>query len=163
MGYVGLPLGVAFAEAGHDVVGLDTATHRVEAINRGESYVEDISSERLRALEGRLTASTRYADLAHSDVVIVAVPTPLTPNREPDLGALTGCARALAGVLQKGQLVVLESTTYPGTTRETLVPLLEESGLAAGTDFNVAFSPETAVRVGSASVFITPLCSMALM
>jgi UDP-N-acetyl-D-glucosamine dehydrogenase len=139
---VGLPLGVAFAEAGHDVVGLDVAAQRVDAVNRGESYVEDIGSERLRALGGRLVATTRYADLAHSDAVIVAVPTPLTPNREPDLGPLIGSARSLAGVLQKGQLVVLESTTYPGTTRDTFVPLLEESGLAAGTDFNVAFSPE---------------------
>jgi UDP-N-acetyl-D-glucosamine dehydrogenase len=142
LGYVGLPLGVAFAEAGHSVVGLDVATARVEAVNRGESFIEDISSERLRALAGRFNATTRYADLAHSDVVIVAVPTPLTPNREPDLGPLIGSARSLAGVLQKGQLVVLESTTYPGTTRDTFVPLLEESGLAAGTDFNVAFSPE---------------------
>jgi UDP-N-acetyl-D-glucosamine dehydrogenase len=142
MGYVGLPLGVAFAEAGHDVVGLDVATVRVEAINRGESFVEDISDERLQALGEKLRATTRYADLAHSDAVIIAVPTPLTPNREPDLGPLTGAARSLAGVLQKGQLVVLESTTYPGTTRDTFVPLLEESGLAAGSDFNVAFSPE---------------------
>src|SRR4051812_15208078 len=142
LGYVGLPLGVAFAEAGHEVVGLDVATQRVEAVNRGESYVEDISSERLAALSGKLGATTRYADLAHSDVVIVAVPTPLTANREPDLGPLIGSARSLAGVLQKGQLIVLESTTYPGTTRDTFVPLLEESGLAAGTDFNVAFSPE---------------------
>jgi UDP-N-acetyl-D-glucosamine dehydrogenase len=142
LGYVGLPLGVAFAEAGHQVVGLDVASQRVDAVNRGDSYVEDITSERLRALGGRLSATTRYADLAHSDVVIVAVPTPLTPNREPDLGPLIGSARSLAGVLQKGQLVVLESTTYPGTTRDTFVPLLEESGLAAGSDFNVAFSPE---------------------
>jgi UDP-N-acetyl-D-glucosamine dehydrogenase len=142
LGYVGLPLGVAFVEAGHEVVGLDVAAARVEAVNRGESFVEDISNERLQALGGRLSATTRYADLAHSDVVIVAVPTPLTPNREPDLGPLINSARSLAGVLQKGQLVVLESTTYPGTTRETFVPLLEESGLAAGTDFNVAFSPE---------------------
>jgi UDP-N-acetyl-D-glucosamine dehydrogenase len=139
---VGLPLGVAFAEAGHDVVGLDVAAQRVEAVNRGDSFIEDISSERLKALAGRLSATTRYADLAHSDVVIVAVPTPLTANREPDLGPLVGSARSLAGVLQKGQLVILESTTYPGTTRDTFVPLLEESGLAAGTDFNVAFSPE---------------------
>jgi UDP-N-acetyl-D-glucosamine dehydrogenase len=139
---VGLPLGVAFAEAGHSVVGLDVAAQRVEAVNRGDSFIEDISSARLQALKGRLSATTRYADLAHSDVVIVAVPTPLTPNREPDLGPLIGSARSLAGVLQKGQLVVLESTTYPGTTRDTFVPLLEESGLAAGTDFNVAFSPE---------------------
>jgi UDP-N-acetyl-D-glucosamine dehydrogenase len=142
LGYVGLPLGVAFAEAGHDVVGLDVAVNRVEAVNRGESFIEDISSERLAALGDRVRATTRYADLAHSDAVIIAVPTPLTPNREPDLGPLIGSGRSLAGVLQKGQLVVLESTTYPGTTRDTLVPLLEESGLAAGTDFNVAFSPE---------------------
>jgi UDP-N-acetyl-D-glucosamine dehydrogenase len=142
MGYVGLPLGVAFAEAGHDVIGLEIAQARVDALNRGESYVEDISSERLAALGEKLLGTTRYAELANTDAVIIAVPTPLTPNREPDLGPLIGSARSLAGVLQKGQLVVLESTTYPGTTRETLVPLLEESGLAAGTDFNVAFSPE---------------------
>jgi UDP-N-acetyl-D-glucosamine dehydrogenase len=142
MGYVGLPLGVAFAEEGHDVVGLDIAATRVEAINRGESYVEDIASDRLAALGEKLRATTRYADLASADAVIIAVPTPLTRNREPDLGPLIGSARSLAGVLQKGQLVALESTTYPGTTRETFVPLLEESGLSAGTDFNVAFSPE---------------------
>jgi UDP-N-acetyl-D-glucosamine dehydrogenase len=142
MGYVGLPLGVAFAEAGHEVIGLEIAQGRVDALNRGESYVEDITSERLGALGDRLRGTTRYAELANADAVIIAVPTPLTPNREPDLGPLIGSARSLAGVLQKGQLVVLESTTYPGTTRETLVPLLEESGLAAGTDFNVAFSPE---------------------
>ncbi|MEA2428229.1 MAG: UDP-N-acetyl-D-glucosamine dehydrogenase [Thermoleophilaceae bacterium] len=142
MGYVGLPLAVAFAEAGHDVTGLDVASQRVEAINRGESFIEDITSERLSALADKLHGTTRYADLAHADAVVIAVPTPLTRNREPDLGPLIGSARSLAGVLQKGQLVVLESTTYPGTTRETLVPLLEESGLSAGTDFNVAFSPE---------------------
>jgi UDP-N-acetyl-D-glucosamine dehydrogenase len=142
LGYVGLPLAVAFAEQGHDVVGLDVAAQRIDAVNRGESYIEDIPSERLAALDGGLRATKRYADLAHCEAVVIAVPTPLTANREPDLGPLIGCGRALAGVLQKGQLVVLESTTYPGTTREQLVPLLEESGLAAGTDFNVAFSPE---------------------
>ena len=142
MGYVGLPLGVAFAEAGHDVVGLDVAQQRVDAINSGDSFIEDITSERLAAVSDRLRATKRYADLAHADAVIIAVPTPLTPNREPDLGPLIGAGRALSQVLQKGQLIVLESTTYPGTTREQLVPLLEESGLAAGTDFNVAFSPE---------------------
>ncbi len=142
LGYVGLPLGVAFAEEGHSVVGLDVAAQRVEAVNAGDSYIEDIPSERLAALGDQLRATTRYADLASCDAVIIAVPTPLTPNREPDLGPLIGSARSLAGVLQKGQLVLLESTTYPGTTRETLVPLLEESGLAAGSDFNVGFSPE---------------------
>jgi UDP-N-acetyl-D-glucosamine dehydrogenase len=142
LGYVGLPLGVAFAEEGHTVVGLDVAAQRIDAVNRGESYIEDIASERLAALGDRLRATKRYADLAGCEAVIIAVPTPLTPNREPDLGPLISSGRSLAGVLQKGQLVVLESTTYPGTTREQLVPLLEESGLAAGTDFNVAFSPE---------------------
>jgi UDP-N-acetyl-D-glucosamine dehydrogenase len=142
LGYVGLPLAVAFAEEGHEVVGLDVSAPKIEAVNRGESYIEDIPNERLAAVGDRLKATKRYADLAHCEAVIIAVPTPLTPNREPDLGPLIGSGRALAGVLQKGQLVVLESTTYPGTTREQLVPLLEESGLAAGTDFNVAFSPE---------------------
>jgi UDP-N-acetyl-D-glucosamine dehydrogenase len=142
LGYVGLPLGVAFAEAGHEVVGLDVAAKRVDAVNRGDSYIEDVSAERLRAALPRLRATSRYADLAACNVVVIAVPTPLTRNREPDLAPLVSSARSLAAVLQKGQLVVLESTTYPGTTREQLVPLLEESGLRVGTDFNVAFSPE---------------------
>jgi UDP-N-acetyl-D-glucosamine dehydrogenase len=142
LGYVGLPLGVAFAEAGHDVVGVDSDPRRTGAIEAGESYVEDVSSERLRSLPASLRATTRYADLASCDAVVMAVPTPLTRNREPDLGPLVSAGTALAGVLQEGQLVVLESTTYPGTTRERLIPMLEESGLAAGRDFNVAYSPE---------------------
>ena len=142
LGYVGLPLGVAFAEAGHDVVGLDSDARRLAAVRDGESYVEDVASHRLKALDGRLRATARYADLSKCDAVVIAVPTPLTKNREPDLRALISCGTALAGVLQEGQLIVLESTTYPGTTRERLVPLLEESGLKAGRDFHVAFSPE---------------------
>lgn len=142
LGYVGLPLAVAFAEAGHSVVGVDTDTRKVGAVAVGESHIEDIPSERLAAVGGLLTASTDYNVLADCDAVLIAVPTPLTANREPDLGPLISSARALARVLREGQLVVLESTTYPGTTREQLVPLLEESGLAAGRDFNVAFSPE---------------------
>ena len=142
LGYVGLPLGVAFAEAGHDVIGLDTDARRIAAVHDGDSYIEDITSERLAAVSERLRATARYADLSKCDAVIIAVPTPLTRNREPDLGALMSSGSSLAGVLQEGQLVVLESTTYPGTTRERLVPLLEESGLKAGRDFHVAFSPE---------------------
>jgi UDP-N-acetyl-D-glucosamine dehydrogenase len=142
LGYVGLPLAVCFAEAGHDVVGLDLDARKAGAIERGESYIEDVSSERLAATGERLSATTRYADLSKTDAVIVAVPTPLTENREPDLGALVASGVSLAGVLQHGQLIVLESTTYPGTTRERFVPLLEESGLKAGRDFHVAFSPE---------------------
>ncbi|MBA2256602.1 MAG: nucleotide sugar dehydrogenase, partial [Thermoleophilaceae bacterium] len=142
LGYVGLPLAVAFCEEGHDVIGLDVDPRRVDATQRGESYVEDVPSERVRAVGDRLTATTRHADLADAAAVLIAVPTPLTRNREPDLGALLSAGSALAGVLREGQLVVLESTSYPGTTRERLVPLLEESGLAAGRDFQVAFSPE---------------------
>jgi UDP-N-acetyl-D-glucosamine dehydrogenase len=143
MGYVGLPLAVAFAEAGHEVFGVEVDAGRVAALDRGESYVEDIPSERLLAVKDRLHATTRYADLAKVDAAIIAVPTPLTRNREPDLTALDSSAVRLGEVLQQGQLVVLESTTYPGTTREKLVPTLEErSGLKAGEDFNVAFSPE---------------------
>jgi UDP-N-acetyl-D-glucosamine dehydrogenase len=142
LGYVGLPLGVAFAEAGHEVIGLDTDARKISAIQDGNSYIEDVSSERLAAVADRLRATARYADLSKAETVIIAVPTPLTRNREPDLGALISAGSSLAGVLQEGQLVVLESTTYPGTTRERLVPLLEESGLAAGRDFHVAFSPE---------------------
>jgi UDP-N-acetyl-D-glucosamine dehydrogenase len=143
MGYVGLPLAVAFAEAGHDVWGVEVDPGRVAALGRGESYVEDITSERLQAVLDRLHPTTRYADLAQVDAAVIAVPTPLTRNREPDLTPLEDSGARLGEVLQQGQLVVLESTTYPGTTREKLVPLLEEhSGLKAGQDFNVAFSPE---------------------
>ena len=142
LGYVGLPLAVAFAEEGHEVVGVEADPRRVDALQRGESYVEDIPSEHLRGIGDRLLATTRYAPLAKVDAILICVPTPLTPNREPDLGPLVKSARSLAGVLQNDQLVVLESTTYPGTTRERLVPVLEESGLAAGKDFGVAYSPE---------------------
>ena len=142
LGYVGLPLALAFAEEGHDVIGVDSDPRRAAALKQGESYIEDVSGKRLAAVAERLSASTRYADLSAADAVLMAVPTPLTRNREPDLGPLVSAGTSLAGVLREGQLVVLESTTYPGTTRERLAPLLEESGLAAGRDFNLAFSPE---------------------
>jgi UDP-N-acetyl-D-glucosamine dehydrogenase len=142
LGYVGLPLVVAFAEAGHDVVGVDVDARVIASLNEGRSHIEDVPDETLQAISGRFLATPRYADLAKVDAVVVAVPTPLTANREPDLQPLIDTATALANVLQAGQLVVLESTTYPGTTRERFAPLLEESGLAAGSDFHLAFSPE---------------------
>jgi UDP-N-acetyl-D-glucosamine dehydrogenase len=143
LGYVGLPLAVAFAEAGERVVAVDVDAPRVAAIAAGTSTVEDIPSERLAAVVNAIEATTDYAALAAADAVLICVPTPLTRNREPDLGPLLGAGAALGDVLRAGQLVVLESTTYPGTTRDMLVPLLEErSGLGAGKDFNVAFSPE---------------------
>src|SRR5438270_589903 len=142
LGYVGLPLAVAFAQEGCDVIGVDVDSRKVEAIAAGESYIEDVPSEVLAKYSERIHATTRYARLAKADAVLICVPTPLSPNREPDLGPLLDCVRALAEVLQADQLVVLESTTYPGTTRGRVAPLLEESGLAAGRDFNLAFSPE---------------------
>jgi UDP-N-acetyl-D-glucosamine dehydrogenase len=142
LGYVGLPLAVAFAEEGCEVVAVDVDPRKIEAIEAGDSYIEDVPSEQLRRVAERIHASTHYARLAKADAVLVCVPTPLTRNREPDLGPLLDSTRALAEVLQQDQLVVLESTTYPGTTRERVAPLLEESGLAAGRDFHLAFSPE---------------------
>jgi UDP-N-acetyl-D-glucosamine dehydrogenase len=142
LGYVGLPLAVAFAQEGCDVIAVDIDARKIEAIEAGESYIEDVPSELLAGLAQRIHATTRYARLAKADAVIICVPTPLTRNREPDLGPLIDSARGLAEVLQADQLVVLESTTYPGTTRERVAPLLEESGLAAGRDFHLAFSPE---------------------
>jgi UDP-N-acetyl-D-glucosamine dehydrogenase len=142
LGYVGLPLVVAFAQEGCDVIAVDVDARKIAAIEAGESYIEDVPTELLREHMGRIQATTRYARLAKADAVLICVPTPLTRNREPDLGPLIDTARSLAEVLQPGQLVVLESTTYPGTTRERVAPLLEESGLAAGRDFNLAFSPE---------------------
>jgi UDP-N-acetyl-D-glucosamine dehydrogenase len=143
LGYVGLPLAVAFAEAGEDVVAVDVDPRKVAAIRAGESYIEDISSGRLAAVLPQIHATSHYQPLARADAVLICVPTPLTANREPDLDALISSARALGLVLQRGQLVVLESTTYPGTTRERLVPILEqESELRVGEEVNVAFSPE---------------------
>jgi UDP-N-acetyl-D-glucosamine dehydrogenase len=142
LGYVGLPLAVAFAEQGCDVIAVDVDSRKIEAIEAGDSYIEDVPSEQLRGVAERIHASTHYSRLAKADAVLVCVPTPLTRNREPDLGPLIDSTRALAEVLQQDQLVILESTTYPGTTRERVAPLLEESGLAAGRDFHLAFSPE---------------------
>jgi UDP-N-acetyl-D-glucosamine dehydrogenase len=142
MGYVGVPLAVAFAEAGEKVIAVDIDGRKVESLSRGESHVEDVPSEMLRAVADRIEPTTRYSALSEADAVLICVPTPLSPNREPELGPLLDSAAGLSGVLRAGQLVVLESTTYPGTTRERLVPILEESGLKAGRDVHVAFSPE---------------------
>jgi UDP-N-acetyl-D-glucosamine dehydrogenase len=142
LGYVGLPLAVAFAQEGCEVIAVDLDPRKVEAIAAGRSYIEDIPSEVLQTCCERIHASTRYSRLAKADAVLVCVPTPLTPNREPDLGPLIDSTRALAEMLQSEQVVIIESTTYPGTTRERIVPILEESGLAAGRDFHLAFSPE---------------------
>jgi UDP-N-acetyl-D-glucosamine dehydrogenase len=145
LGYVGLPLAVAFAEAGAEVIAVDVDRTKVRAIRKGDSYIEDISSDRLKAslAAGSITATTSYSPLGSAEAIIVCVPTPLTLNREPDLGPLQSATDQLAHVARRGQLIVLESTTYPGTTRELLVPVIERvSGLTVPGDVNVAFSPE---------------------
>jgi len=142
LGYVGLPLAVAFAEAGHAVVGFDTDSRKIERLRDGVSDVEDVPGERLSALGDSFAPTTDRSALAECDAVLICVPTPLANHREPDLTYLVDAATTLSGVVREGQLVVLESTTYPGTTRDRLKPILEESGLAAGRDFHLAYSPE---------------------
>jgi UDP-N-acetyl-D-glucosamine dehydrogenase len=143
-GYVGIPHAATFAEAGCSVLIVDVVSDLVEQLNRGESHIEDVSSERLAPLvsSGKLRATTDYAEVAGCDAIVIAVPTPLSRQREPDLRILESAARSVAQVLRNGQLVVLESTTWPGTTREVLQPILETSGLKAGEDFHLAFAPE---------------------
>jgi len=144
-GYVGMPLAQTFADAGKRVLLVDVVPELVEALNGGESHIEDVPSEALRPHvdAGRITATLDYEQLRRAHAILIALPTPLTKQREPDLTYLKSAATRLATVLQRGQVVVLESTTYPGTTREVLLPLLEQgSGLKAGSDFHLAMSPE---------------------
>src|ERR687887_1038830 len=143
-GYVGVPLADTFGRAGHSIILVDIQPGRVEQLNRGESYVEDVPSERVKELvdAGRLRATLDYDELGEADAILIALPTPLSDQREPDLTIVLDATRGVMQRLKKGQLVVLESTTYPGTTRESLQPILEEGGLKAGEDFHLAFSPE---------------------
>ena len=143
-GYVGVPLAQVFAEAGRSVLLVDRDAVRVKQLNRGESYIDDVPSEKLGELvrDGRLTATTDYDVLRDADAILIALPTPLSKQREPDLSIVNGAAEEIALRLRPGHLVVLESTTYPGTTREEVLPRLEASGLKVGADFHLAFSPE---------------------
>jgi UDP-N-acetyl-D-glucosamine dehydrogenase len=142
LGYVGLPLAMEFAEAGVDVIGVDVDAPRVSTLREGRSHIEDVSDERLQAALPRCSFTTRMVDAHDADAVLVCVPTPLNANREPELGALLSVGRGLGAVMRSGQIIILESTTFPGTTRDYIKPLLEESGLRAGVDFALAFSPE---------------------
>ncbi len=152
LGYVGLPLAVTIAEAGFATLGFDTDGEKIAMLERGESYIRHVPSDRLGAVLGTrppanadaagLYPSREWGDLRACDVVVLCVPTPLTANREPDLSYVVGTTETVAAHLRPGQLVTLESTTYPGTTEEVLRPILERSGLRAGRDFHLAFSPE---------------------
>lgn len=143
LGYVGLPIAVAFAEAGFRVAGVDLDKERVRAIDSGRSYLRDVPDERVAELRGcgRLTAGDSFQETTTPDVMLLCLPTPLTEGA-PDLSLVIAGVRALTKTVKKGDLVVLESTTYPGTTEEIVRPLLEEGGLTAGRDFLLAFSPE---------------------
>ena len=144
LGYVGLPLAVAFARSGLPVLGFDLDEKKVRAVNAGRSYIKHIPAAEVKDLlrhGGRATSEA--ADLARADAILICVPTPLTKHRDPDMSYVESAAKMLGGVLRKGQLICLESTTYPGTTREVVLPLLEKgSGLKAGRDFHLAYSPE---------------------
>jgi UDP-N-acetyl-D-glucosamine dehydrogenase len=139
-GYVGVPLAQTLAEAGRTVLLVDVDAARVDRVNRGESYIEDVPSEALARLPIR--ATTDYDELRGADAILIALPTPLSKQREPDLTIVEEATREIAKRLRPGHLVVLESTTYPGTTRERVLPILEATGLKAGEDFHLAFSPE---------------------
>lgn len=144
LGYVGLPLAVETAKAGFAVIGVETDATRAAALSRGESYIADVSEENVRHLVegGRLIAATSYDVLQSADVIIICVPTPLTKSKEPDLSHIVSASTECVSILRPGHLVILESTTYPGTTVEVVKPTLEKSGLHAGVDFSLAFSPE---------------------
>jgi UDP-N-acetyl-D-glucosamine dehydrogenase len=144
LGYVGLPLATAFAEAGFKVLGFDIQRKRVNLVNQGKSYIADVDSGRLRAViaEDYLEATTDHKRLEELNALCICVPTPLTKTKDPDLSYVTKEAEEISKHVQRGQLVVLESTTYPGTTQEVVLPILEHSGLKAGLDFYLAYSPE---------------------
>lgn len=143
-GYVGLPLAVEKAKVGFRVWCIDRNPDRVDMINRGENYIRDVNSNELlkTAQDGLISATTEFDVLDECDVVIICVPTPLTINREPDLQYVRGVSEEISKYLHPGQLVCLESTTYPGTTEEVILPILHKSGLKVGEDFFLAFSPE---------------------
>ncbi|MGB6422873.1 MAG: nucleotide sugar dehydrogenase [Anaerolineales bacterium] len=171
LGYVGLPLAVVFAETGFSVTGIDTAEDKVDSIMRGESHIQDVSSEQVARLvsSGKLNATTEFSVLQDIEAVSICVPTPLRKTGDPDLSFIMDATEDLARYIHPGMIVVLESTTYPGTTREILLPKFEEaSGLIAGEDFYLAFSPErvdpgrkdwTTLNTPKIIGGITPSCS----
>src|SRR4051812_1879953 len=144
LGYVGLPLAVETARSGFKTIGFDLSENVVSGINRGESHIKDVLEERLKPLVKRKTvsATTNPADLAKCDAISICVPTPLNKIKDPDLSYIVAAAKTVRDVLRRGHLVILESTTYPGTTREIMLPVLEETGLKVGKDFFLCFSPE---------------------
>ena len=144
LGYVGLPLAVGFGQIGYTIIGLDVAADKVDQLNAGSSYIPDVPSQRVADLvaAGRLKATTGYSGLAQADIIFICVPTPFDAQKAPDLSFIRAAAAGIAAVLRPGQLIILQSTTYPGTTVEVVLPYLAETGLIVGEEFYLAFSPE---------------------
>ena len=144
LGYVGLPLAVELANAGYRVLGYDISQRVVDSLNKGKSHIKDISDAQLEKAvkSGRFTATTDPSRLGEPDAISICVPTPLSKFKDPDVSYIVAATDAIKKTLRKGQAIILESTTYPGTTREIMLPALESTGLKVGTDFFLAFSPE---------------------
>ena len=145
LGYVGLPIVIRFCEEGFRVIGFDVDPAKIESVNKGKSYIKHIPSEKIASFVKKpssFEATTDMSNLKRADAIIICVPTPLTDKREPDLTYIENTAKEIKKYLRAGQLISLESTTYPGTTDELLLPLFEENGLKAGEDFFLVFSPE---------------------
>ena len=144
LGYVGLPLAVEIGKAGFEAVGIDVSAHKVATVEAGQSDVGDVPAFEVAGLKavGKLRATSDFSACAECDVVVICVPTPLNKTRDPDVSYIIGSCRGILPYLHRGQLIVLESTTFPGTTREIVRPILEESGLVVGEDFHLAYSPE---------------------
>jgi UDP-N-acetyl-D-glucosamine dehydrogenase len=144
LGYVGLPLVKALNMQGYKVIGFDTDVRKIDSLQKGKSYIKSLSNQNVQELNesGKFKATNNVADIIEMDAILICVPTPLTKNREPDMRFVVAAAECIASQLRKGQLIILESTTYPGTTKELLKPILEKSGLVAGQDFFLAYSPE---------------------
>jgi UDP-N-acetyl-D-glucosamine dehydrogenase len=142
LGYVGLPMAIEFARAGYSVVGIDNDAKRVAKLNEGQSYILDVGENQLHECGEKLTATNHFGSLMEADVVVICVPTPLRKTKDPDLSYILSATSEISKYVHKGQLVILESTTYPGTTEEIILPELQNTGLKAGTDFFLAFSPE---------------------
>ena len=144
LGYTGLPLALEFARSGLEVIGIDVNKSKVDLVNKGESYIKDITSDELKVEidKGKLIAYDNFERLAEAEAIIICVPTPLNKTKDPDISYILQVTQEVKRKLKQGQLIVLESTTYPGTTRELVLPLLEETGLSVGKDFFLCFSPE---------------------
>ncbi len=173
LGYVGLPLAVEFAKQGYKTTGMDVSKSRVENLNKGRSYIPDVPSEEVASLvqKGKLKATTRYEALRELDGVMICVPTPLRKTRDPDISYIVATSEELAKYLHRYQVIILESTTYPGTTDELILPMLEATGLKVGKDFFLGFSPEridpankeyTTSTIPKVVSGITPACRQAI-